>query len=141
MVNENSHPKMERGLAGRSPGFSRQCSFQDLVQDSIAEARKRQTCVYVQQPRRIARGRTRSTIGSEEALSASPSKRQTPKGIDTEVQGAGEDYELQGVREGTTNIYRDATFKTGGFKLSAPKIEISETKDRVKVIVLAKLKQ
>jgi hypothetical protein len=31
--------------------------------------------------------------------------------------------------------------KTRGFKLSAPKIEISETKDRVKVIVLAKVMQ
>ena len=63
------------------------------------------------------------------------------KWIDTETKGTGRGYEVQGVREGTTNIYRDATFKTRGFKLSAPKIEIREGKDRVKVTVLAKVRQ
>ncbi|MGA3245430.1 MAG: hypothetical protein ABSE41_12495 [Bacteroidota bacterium] len=62
------------------------------------------------------------------------------KWIDTEAKGTGRGYEVQGVREGTTNIYRDATFKTRGFKLSAPRIEIRESKDRVKVTVLAKVR-
>ncbi|OGU68083.1 MAG: hypothetical protein A3H45_14905 [Ignavibacteria bacterium RIFCSPLOWO2_02_FULL_55_14] len=63
------------------------------------------------------------------------------KWIDTEAKGSESGYEVEGVREGTTDIYRDAVISTRGFRLSAPKIEIREGKNRVKMTVLSKLKQ
>jgi hypothetical protein len=62
------------------------------------------------------------------------------KWIDTKARGLDKSYEVLGLREGKTNVYRDAVFKTRGFRLSAPKIEIKESKNRVKVTVLAKVK-
>lgn len=62
------------------------------------------------------------------------------KWIDTEAKGIEKSYEVRGVREGTTNVYRNVFFKTRGFTLSAPKIEIKGSKNRVKVTVLAKIK-
>jgi hypothetical protein len=63
------------------------------------------------------------------------------KWVDTEAKSTERAYRIQGTREDTTDIYRDATFTTRGFRLSAPKIEVKEGKNRVKVTVLEKLKQ
>jgi hypothetical protein len=63
------------------------------------------------------------------------------KWIDTEAKEGQKRYEIQGDQEGTSTIYKNAVFKTDGFTLTAPKIEVRETKGRVKVIVLAKVKQ
>jgi hypothetical protein len=63
------------------------------------------------------------------------------KWIDTEATENGPNYEVSGLHEGTGNTYRNAVFKTRGFTLSAPKVEIRETKNRVKVTVLAKVKE
>jgi hypothetical protein len=63
------------------------------------------------------------------------------KWIDTAATESGRSYRVDGLREGTGNVYRDAVFKTGGFTLSAPKIEIQETKSRVKITVLEKVRK
>jgi hypothetical protein len=62
------------------------------------------------------------------------------KWIDTEAKPGERSYTLTfGKKEGE-DIYIDAVFTTGGFTLRAPKIQIRETPERVKVTILAKLK-
>ncbi len=63
------------------------------------------------------------------------------KWIDTEAKPGEKGYTLTfGKKEGD-DIYIDAVFTTGGFTLRAPKIQVRETPERVKVTILAKLKE
>ena len=63
------------------------------------------------------------------------------KWIDTEAKPGEKGYTLTfGKKEGE-DIYIDAVFTTGGFTLRAPKIHVHETPERVKVTILAKLKE
>ncbi len=63
------------------------------------------------------------------------------KWIDTEAKPGEKGYTLTfGKKEGE-DIYIDAVLTTGGFTLRAPKIQVRETPERVKVTILAKLKE
>ncbi|MGB2869959.1 MAG: hypothetical protein WBD36_16035 [Bacteroidota bacterium] len=62
------------------------------------------------------------------------------KWIDTQANGSRGSYQIEGTREGTTNIYQNAVVKTSGFRLVAPRLEIKERKNRVKLTVLGKVK-
>jgi len=65
------------------------------------------------------------------------------KWIDTEDRPKGpgvKGYTLVFAAKEGEDVYRDAEFKTAGFTLKAPKIRVQDSKARVKVTVLSKLK-
>jgi len=63
------------------------------------------------------------------------------KWIDTDGKATESSYEIQGDRQGAEGVYRNAVLKTRGFTLSAPMIQLRESKNRVKVNILSKLRE
>ncbi len=63
------------------------------------------------------------------------------KWIDTEAKSGEKEYSLTFSRKEREDVYIDAVLKTAGFTLRAPKIRVRETPGRVKVTVLAKIKE
>ena len=65
------------------------------------------------------------------------------KWVDTQDKPLGPDgkgYALTYAKKEADDIYLDAEFKTAGFSLKAPKMRVQDSKARVKVTVLSKLK-
>ncbi len=60
--------------------------------------------------------------------------------IDTQASSAEKGYTITCDKKEGENIFTNAEVKTKGFALFAPKIEIREGKNRVKIIVLSKIK-
>jgi hypothetical protein len=63
------------------------------------------------------------------------------KWVDTDAKPDEKGYELTSSRQEGDGIFYDAVFKTRGFTLSAPKIQVKERPSRVKVTVLSKIKE
>ena len=63
------------------------------------------------------------------------------KWIDTEAKAGVKGYTLTFGRKEGDDVFVDAVFATGGFTLRAPKIRVRETPARVKVTILAKIKE
>jgi hypothetical protein len=61
------------------------------------------------------------------------------KWVDREVKPAGKEYEIQYSKK-ENDIYYDATIKTSGFTLEAPKIQIKENPFRIKINILSSVK-
>lgn len=63
------------------------------------------------------------------------------KWVDSKARPRGKGYTIKYSRKEGEDIYYNAEFKTGGFVLLAPKIQIREHANFVKVTILAKLKE
>ncbi|MGE5409692.1 MAG: hypothetical protein ACM3MI_01940, partial [Clostridiales bacterium] len=61
------------------------------------------------------------------------------KWVDREVKPAGKEYEIEYSKK-ENDIYYDATIKTIGFTLEAPKIQIKENPFRIKINILSSVK-
>jgi hypothetical protein len=63
------------------------------------------------------------------------------KWVDTEGEPGKTDYDLSYGRKDGQGIFYDAVFTTRGFTLKAPKIQVSQHPNRVKVTILSKVKE
>ncbi|MDP4175812.1 MAG: hypothetical protein Q8933_17680 [Bacteroidota bacterium] len=61
------------------------------------------------------------------------------KWVDREVKPAGKEYEIEYSKK-EDDIYYNATIKTSGFTLEAPKIQIKENPFRIKINILSSVK-
>jgi hypothetical protein len=62
------------------------------------------------------------------------------KWVDPKARARGKGYTLKYSRKEGEDVYYDAEFRTGGFVLLAPKIQVREHANLVKATILAKLK-
>jgi len=63
------------------------------------------------------------------------------KWVDTTLHDTGKGYTLEYNKKIGSDIYTDATLTTEGFTLKAPKIKVTDRQSRVKISILAKIRE